>query len=166
MWDGEYGILPRSRGSGTLPLASLFGPMCIQECVKRIESLREGGRLCGVLDDRGRFLCLTEEELQKVAAALKSQGRFSKETDLVNVCNRIIRLTPSEEVIAHDAGYPHVSAFWASHSVSKKEYFVVIVYQYRSIRLLHFPATGGYAGQEANRGGTTHLHGARATSSC
>ncbi|KAL8272857.1 hypothetical protein Esti_003244 [Eimeria stiedai] len=69
----------------------------VQDCVKRIESLREEGRLCGVLDDRGRFLCLTDDELQKVAAALKSQGRFSKETDLVHVCNRIIRLVPSEE---------------------------------------------------------------------
>ncbi|KAL8433483.1 hypothetical protein Efla_001080 [Eimeria flavescens] len=69
----------------------------VQECIKRIESLQESGRLCGVLDDRGRFLCLTEDELQKVAAALKAQGRFSKETDLVAVCNRIIRLTPSEE---------------------------------------------------------------------
>ncbi|KAL8447160.1 hypothetical protein Emag_004426 [Eimeria magna] len=78
-------------------IAAEFG-LKTKECVKRIESLREGGRLCGVLDDRGRFLCLTEDELQKVAAALKSQGRFSKETDLVHVCNRIIRLVPSEEV--------------------------------------------------------------------
>lgn len=72
--------------------------MCEQECVKRIEALRESGRLCGVLDDRGRFLCLTQEELEQVAEALIKLGRFSKETDLVSICNRIIKLTPSEEV--------------------------------------------------------------------
>ncbi|OEH78301.1 hypothetical protein cyc_04622 [Cyclospora cayetanensis] len=77
-------------------IAAEFG-LKTKDCVKRLESLRECGRLCGVLDDRGRFLCLTEEELQKVAAALKSQGRFSKDTDLVSICNRIIRLTPSED---------------------------------------------------------------------
>lgn len=71
----------------------------LQDCVKRIECLQEGGRLCGVLDDRGRFLCVTKEELHKLAEALKSQGRFSKETDLVSICNRIIRLTPSDEVL-------------------------------------------------------------------
>lgn len=77
-------------------VAAEFG-LKTKECIKRIESLKEAGRLCGVLDDRGRFLCVTEDELQKVAAALKSQGRFSKENDLVSICNRIIRLTPSEE---------------------------------------------------------------------
>ena len=70
----------------------------MQDCVKRIECLRESGRLCGVLDDRGRFLCITKEEMQQVAEALKRLGAFTKETDLVNVCNRIIKLTPSEQV--------------------------------------------------------------------
>ncbi|CDJ37878.1 SJCHGC09143 protein, related [Eimeria tenella] len=77
-------------------IAAEFG-LKTKDCVKRIESLQEAGRLCGVLDDRGRFLCVTKEELHKLAEALKSQGRFSKETDLVSICNRIIRLTPSDE---------------------------------------------------------------------
>lgn len=89
-----------ARRTPSLSPSVLWSLIClsVQECIKRIESLREGGRLCGVLDDRGRFLCLTEDELERLAAALKSQGRFSKESDLVNACNRIIRLTPSEEV--------------------------------------------------------------------
>ena len=39
----------------------------IHEVVERIESLQEEGTINGVIDDRGKFIYISEEELKSVA---------------------------------------------------------------------------------------------------
>ncbi|PFH38012.1 hypothetical protein BESB_003530 [Besnoitia besnoiti] len=77
-------------------LAAEFG-LHTKDVVQRIRSLEDCGRLSGVLDDRGKYFYITEQELDAVADFLRSKGRIHKEKDLVPACNRIIRLQPTEE---------------------------------------------------------------------
>ena len=50
------------------------------------------GTLTGVLDDRGKFIYITMEELQSVAKFIKQRGRVSIQ-ELAESSNRLIRLT-------------------------------------------------------------------------
>jgi len=48
-----------------------------QEAIDRLENLLEIGRLTGVMDDRGKFIYISEEELEQVAKFIKQRGRIS-----------------------------------------------------------------------------------------
>lgn len=69
----------------------------VSECVNRIRTLEESGRVCGVFDDRGKYIVITEEEMNKLSEEIQSKGRISKSDVLVDACSRIISLQPSEE---------------------------------------------------------------------
>jgi DDRGK domain-containing protein 1 len=49
------------------------------------------GILTGVMDDRGKFIYITEEELQKVCTFIKQRGRVSI-TELAQSSNELINL--------------------------------------------------------------------------
>jgi len=63
--------------------------------IDRIRELEKLNRLSGVLDDRGKYVYISPEEMTAVAEWLKRRGRVSR-TDLIAACNRIIRLNPTE----------------------------------------------------------------------
>ncbi|VFQ91810.1 unnamed protein product [Cuscuta campestris] len=48
-----------------------------QECINRINSLEEMGRLSGVMDDRGKYIYISQEEMKAVADYIKRVGRVS-----------------------------------------------------------------------------------------
>ncbi|XP_021892983.1 DDRGK domain-containing protein 1 [Carica papaya] len=48
-----------------------------QECINRIISLESMGRLSGVMDDRGKYIYISQEEMKAVADFIKRQGRVS-----------------------------------------------------------------------------------------
>ncbi|XP_062077792.1 DDRGK domain-containing protein 1 [Humulus lupulus] len=48
-----------------------------QECINRIASLESIGRLSGIMDDRGKYIYISQEEMQAVADYIKHQGRVS-----------------------------------------------------------------------------------------
>lgn len=73
-------------------LASHFG-MRTQDAIKRVQELLAEGSLTGVIDDRGKFISITPEELNSVAQFIKQRGRVSI-TELAQASNRLIRLTP------------------------------------------------------------------------
>ncbi|KFH03568.1 DDRGK domain protein [Toxoplasma gondii MAS] len=77
-------------------LAAEFG-LLTKDVIQRIRSLEETDRLSGILDDRGKYVYITEQELDAVAEFLKTTGRIHKVKDLVPACNRMIRLHPTEE---------------------------------------------------------------------
>ena len=54
--------------------------------------LQEDGILTGVIDDRGKFIYISMEELEAVAKFIKQQGRVSI-TDLAMNSNKLINLT-------------------------------------------------------------------------
>ncbi|XP_064382966.1 DDRGK domain-containing protein 1-like [Halichondria panicea] len=79
-------------------LAAEFG-LKTQEAIDRIQSLQEGGELTGVIDDRGKFIFISQEELEAVATFIKQRGRVSI-TDLVTSSNTLINLQSETETLA------------------------------------------------------------------
>ena len=67
-----------------------------QDAIKRIESLLEMGRIQGVMDDRGKFICITEDEMAAVAKFMNRKGRVSV-MDLVVESNKLVDLTPKRK---------------------------------------------------------------------
>jgi len=63
-----------------------------QEAIDRVTQLQEDGILTGVIDDRGKFIYISMEELEAVAKFIKQQGRVSI-TDLAMNSNKLINLT-------------------------------------------------------------------------
>eukprot|EP00088_Acartia_fossae_P030442 TRINITY_DN31423_c0_g1_i1.p1 TRINITY_DN31423_c0_g1~~TRINITY_DN31423_c0_g1_i1.p1 ORF type:complete len:278 (-),score=72.33 TRINITY_DN31423_c0_g1_i1:67-900(-) len=65
--------------------------MKTQEVIDRISSLQESGDLTGVVDDRGKFIYISRDELESVAKFIRQQGRVSI-TDLAANSNKLITL--------------------------------------------------------------------------
>ncbi|EDV48281.1 DDRGK domain-containing protein 1 [Drosophila erecta] len=64
-----------------------------QQVIDRIQELQADGTLTGVIDDRGKFIYVSEEELSAVAKFIKQRGRVSI-TELAESSNNLINLTP------------------------------------------------------------------------
>ncbi|XP_035631944.1 DDRGK domain-containing protein 1-like [Oncorhynchus keta] len=73
-------------------LASHFG-MRTQDAIARLQDLLADGELTGVIDDRGKFISITPEELNAVAQFIKHRGRVSI-SELAQASNSLINLTP------------------------------------------------------------------------
>lgn len=73
-------------------LASHFG-LRTQDAITRLQDLLADGSLTGVIDDRGKFIFITPEELNAVATFIKQRGRVSI-SELALASNSLISLTP------------------------------------------------------------------------
>lgn len=69
-----------------------------QECINRITSLESVGRLSGVMDDRGKYIYISQEEMQAVADYIKRQGRVSI-SHLASKSNQFIDLEPKAQFV-------------------------------------------------------------------
>ncbi|CAL1268558.1 unnamed protein product [Larinioides sclopetarius] len=79
-------------------LASRF-KLKTQEAIDRVQELLAQELLVGVIDDRGKFIYITKEELESVAQFIRQRGRVSI-AELVECSNSLINLTPdSPEII-------------------------------------------------------------------
>ncbi|XP_077293585.1 DDRGK domain containing 1 [Arctopsyche grandis] len=65
-----------------------------QAAIDRIATLQSEGVLTGVVDDRGKFIYISQQELENVAKFIKQRGRVSI-VDLVESSNELINLVPS-----------------------------------------------------------------------
>lgn len=74
-------------------LAAHFG-LKTANVVDRIKELQANGNLTGVIDDRGKFIYISEDELQAVAKFVRQRGRVSI-AELVENSNNLINLTPA-----------------------------------------------------------------------
>uniref|UniRef100_A0A3B5AM22 DDRGK domain-containing protein 1 n=1 Tax=Stegastes partitus TaxID=144197 RepID=A0A3B5AM22_9TELE len=79
-------------------LASHFG-MRTQDAIARLQDLLAEGSLTGVIDDRGKFISITPEELDSVAQFIRQRGRVSI-TELAQASNSLINLTPESRSAA------------------------------------------------------------------
>ena len=52
--------------------------MTVQDAIKHLKDLDASGRITGVLDDRGKYICISPEELGKVAQFITKRGRVSR----------------------------------------------------------------------------------------
>lgn len=69
-----------------------------QECINRINSLEEMGRLSGVMDDRGKYIYISLEEMRAVADYIRREGRVSI-SHLASKSNQFIDLEPKVELV-------------------------------------------------------------------
>jgi len=66
------------------------------DAAAKLRLLDKQKKIQGVLDDRGRYIYVTNEELENLANHLKERGRFTK-VELTKACNKIISLKPVVE---------------------------------------------------------------------
>ncbi|CAH2047482.1 unnamed protein product, partial [Iphiclides podalirius] len=64
-----------------------------QAAIDRITDLQATGELTGVIDDRGKFIYISQKELEDVAKFIKQRGRVSI-ADLAESSNDLINLNP------------------------------------------------------------------------
>lgn len=64
-----------------------------QQAIDRLQELQANGTLTGVIDDRGKFIYVSEDELLSVAKFIKQRGRVSI-AELAECSNKLINLTP------------------------------------------------------------------------
>ncbi|KAI5639487.1 DDRGK domain-containing protein [Phthorimaea operculella] len=64
-----------------------------QAAIDRIQDLQTSGELTGVIDDRGKFIYISQGELESVAKFIKQRGRVSI-TELAECSNDLINLNP------------------------------------------------------------------------
>lgn len=69
-----------------------------QECINRITSLENMGRLSGVMDDRGKYIYISQEEMEAVADYIKRQGRVSI-SHLASKSNQFIDLETKAQFV-------------------------------------------------------------------
>lgn len=67
-----------------------------QDAIDRVKTLQSEGRLSGVIDDRGKFICITAAEYDSVARFIKQRGRVSI-SELAGSMNLLIRLRPVDQ---------------------------------------------------------------------
>ncbi|XP_051822323.1 DDRGK domain-containing protein 1 isoform X1 [Antechinus flavipes] len=73
-------------------LASHVG-LRTQDAINRVQDLLADGTLTGVIDDRGKFIYITPEEMAAVAQFIRQRGRVSI-SELAQASNSLITLTP------------------------------------------------------------------------
>lgn len=73
-------------------LASQF-KMKTQAVIDRIKDLQNDDILTGVIDDRGKFIYVSQEEMDAVAKFIRQQGRISI-AELAENSNKLINLMP------------------------------------------------------------------------
>ena len=71
-----------------------------QEAIDRIHQLQEMSRLTGVIDDRGKFIYISQEEMEAVAGFIKQQGRVSIQ-DLASASSRLVHLQHTRSTAVH-----------------------------------------------------------------
>lgn len=79
-----------------------------QECINRITSLENMGRLSGVMDDRGKYIYISQEEMKAVADYIKRRGRVSI-SHLASKSNQFIDLETKAQFVEDLSGVEEIS---------------------------------------------------------
>ena len=66
------------------------------DIVLKLNKFEKEGRITGIIDDRGKYIYITEKEMSLIEKMFINRGRISK-ADLIKECNRLIRFEPTEE---------------------------------------------------------------------
>lgn len=102
--DGSQGLLfdfvEYIKKHKCVPLEDLAAEFKLrtQECINRINSLEDMGRLSGVMDDRGKYIYISLEEMRAVADYIRREGRVSI-SHLASKSNQFIDLEPKVELV-------------------------------------------------------------------
>ena len=66
------------------------------DLVEKLNYFESQGRILGIIDDRGKYIYLTEKEISMIEKMFMNRGRISK-AELIKECNRLIKFEPTEE---------------------------------------------------------------------
>jgi hypothetical protein len=66
------------------------------ELVEKLNQFEKEGRILGIIDDRGKYIYVTEKEMSMIENLFIRRGRINK-MDLIKECNKIIKFEPTEE---------------------------------------------------------------------
>ncbi|CAM8949680.1 unnamed protein product [Rhodiola kirilowii] len=100
--DGSQGLLHNFveyiQKHKCVPLEDLSAEFKLrtQDCINRIISLESMGRISGVMDDRGKYIYISQEEMKAVADYIKREGRVSI-SHLASKSNQFIDLEQKSE---------------------------------------------------------------------
>ena len=77
----------------TVPLEELAAEFGLRttDAINRVQGLEQMGRLTGVMDDRGKYIYISPEEMEAVATFIQERGRVSIQ-ELAAKSNEFIRL--------------------------------------------------------------------------
>ena len=64
-------------GNPTVPLEELAAEFGLRttDAINRVQGLEQMGRLTGVMDDRGKYIYISPEEMEAVATFIQERGR-------------------------------------------------------------------------------------------
>lgn len=58
--------------------------------------MEESGMLQGILDDRGKYIYITEEEIESLLRCVENKGKFTK-SEMITEFSKHVRLEPKDE---------------------------------------------------------------------
>lgn len=67
-----------------------------KDVIERINSLIQNGTLNGVLDDKGKFIYISNSEIDNLISILNNKGRITR-SEMVIEFSKIIKMEPTEE---------------------------------------------------------------------
>jgi len=79
-------------------IAAEFGIRTV-EAVEKIKELEKDKRITGIMDDRGKFIYISDDEMKAVAEYIRKKGRITI-SDLAKESSNLIDLEP-REVVGH-----------------------------------------------------------------
>ena len=66
------------------------------DLVDKLNFFEQQGRILGIIDDRGKYIYITEKEMSMIEKMFMNTGRITK-AELIKECNRLIKFEPTEE---------------------------------------------------------------------
>jgi hypothetical protein len=115
MQDGSQGLLfdfvEYIKKHKCVPLEDLAAEFKLrtQDCINRITSLESMGRLSGVMDDRGKYIYISMEEMKAVADYIKREGRVGI-SHLASQSNQFIDLEPKAQFMEDTSTIEEIAA--------------------------------------------------------
>ncbi|CAF4439081.1 unnamed protein product, partial [Rotaria sp. Silwood2] len=67
------------------------------DVIDRLKYLQETGTITGLFDDRGKYIYLTRDEMERVTKAIRQRGRISF-SDLSKISNELIDFSGTRTV--------------------------------------------------------------------
>lgn len=64
--------------------------------IQRIKDLETNGIIQGVLDDRGKYIYITKEEIEGLINCVHHKGKLTR-TEMITEFSKVVRLEPRDE---------------------------------------------------------------------
>ena len=64
--------------------------------IQRIRDIEASGIIQGILDDRGKYIYISKEEIEGLLNCVKHKGKLTK-AEMINEFSKVVRLEPRNE---------------------------------------------------------------------